>query len=78
MFQLIELAICIGCGCSDAHACTNPATGEPCSWLVVDRGLGVGVCSACDRYLEQWRAGRRHLSTLATVKRHKITRDSVL
>jgi len=78
MFQLIELAICIGCGCDDFHACTNPATGKPCFWLVVDRGESVGVCCGCDRYLERWNAGRRHLSTLATVKRHQITRDTVL
>jgi hypothetical protein len=76
MFELVEIAICIGCGCDDMHACTNPSSGAPCWWLVVDRGLGRGVCCGCGRYLEQWNAGRRHLSTLAVVKHHEITRET--
>jgi len=35
-------AICVGCGCSDDRACEGG-----CSWLAVDRGKGIGVCSRC-------------------------------
>lgn len=42
---------CIGCGCDDNHACDFG-----CSWLVVDRRVGLGVCSECHghwpRFLE--------------------------
>jgi len=35
---------CILCGCTDSHACVGG-----CSWVVVDRIKGVGVCSACEK-----------------------------
>lgn len=35
-------AVCIGCGCTDLRACEGG-----CSWLAVDRGKGIGVCSRC-------------------------------
>lgn len=35
-------AICVRCGCSDDRACDGG-----CSWLAVDRGKGIGVCSRC-------------------------------
>ncbi len=47
-------AVCIGCGCSDSHACVTgftldaPASGlQSCFWIKVDYERGVGVCSEC-------------------------------
>lgn len=57
----MNLATCIGCGCDDLHACEDDATGGPCSWLVVDRETGLGVCSACPGDLERWNAGDREV-----------------
>ncbi len=42
--------ICIGCGCTDNHACVNEWH-EPCHWLKVDHRAGLGVCSACPSFL---------------------------
>lgn len=39
----IAIAECLGCGCTDTHAC---AAG--CWWTEVDRGQRVGVCSECN------------------------------
>ena len=36
---------CIGCGCTDNQACVH--SGQPCHWLMVNRTLGIGVCSEC-------------------------------
>lgn len=58
----MHLAHCIGCGCHDFAACTDEATGCPCSWLVVDRKAGKGVCSACQEHLVRWHAGDRSLA----------------
>lgn len=33
---------CIHCGCTDSNACDGG-----CSWLVVDRDRGLGVCTSC-------------------------------
>lgn len=33
---------CVGCGCSEFHACPGP-----CRWIAVDGENGVGICSAC-------------------------------
>lgn len=38
-------AKCIGCGCTDDHACVE--NGQPCHWLRVNRVEGIGVCSSC-------------------------------
>jgi hypothetical protein len=35
-------ATCLGCGCTDSQAC---ALG--CSWILVDKRRGIGVCSGC-------------------------------
>ena len=64
------IAVCIGCGCDDLHACmTQPlpvalARPEPCHWLRVDRDAGLGVCSACPGSVERWDAGDRDLDDL--------------
>ena len=36
------MAQCVVCGCTDAEACP-----EGCSWIVVNRFAGKGVCSNC-------------------------------
>jgi hypothetical protein len=41
-FDPLEVASCIGCGCTDDAACQ-----EGCYWLMVDRDLSRGVCSCC-------------------------------
>lgn len=56
------LATCIGCGCDDLHACYDEAAGQPCSWLKVDYGAGLGVCSACPEHLARWQAGDRSIA----------------
>ncbi|MGH9716422.1 MAG: hypothetical protein ACRD4R_06815 [Candidatus Acidiferrales bacterium] len=33
---------CIGCGCTDSHACVGG-----CSWAAVDDEVGLGICSRC-------------------------------
>ena len=42
MSPLFDEAKCIGCGCTDNHACLGS-----CYWLVVDYKIGRGVCSNC-------------------------------
>ncbi|RQQ01060.1 hypothetical protein DF164_28385 [Burkholderia stagnalis] len=50
-------ALCIGCGCDDFHACWDDARESPCFWKRVDRGAGLGVCSACPECVSAWDAG---------------------
>lgn len=52
-----KLAVCIGCGCDDLHACMRSI--EPCHWLRVDRDAGRGVCSVCPGLVVNWDAGER-------------------
>lgn len=54
-----NVSICIGCGCDDNAACWDEEAGTPCSWLVVDRDEGLGVCSCCRSELERWERGER-------------------
>ena len=56
------IATCIGCGCDDYHACGNEDTGRPCSWLRLDRGAGLGVCSECINDIDRWDAGDREIA----------------
>jgi hypothetical protein len=85
------IAVCIGCGCDDLHACLialpleegieRSLLGLPvkstramtfadrgCSWLRLDRGAGLGVCSACPGSVERWDAGDRDLDDLSLLK----------
>jgi ferredoxin len=48
--DLTRPAACVGCGCTDDHACP-----EGCSWLAVDRRDRTGVCSNCRDHLEAWK-----------------------
>lgn len=57
-----KVAICIGCGCDDNHACKDPVDDLPCSWLAIDRSRHRGVCSCCPRRLEAFKKGSRHLT----------------
>ena len=66
-------ATCIGCGCDDWHACCSEATGQPCSWLMVDRNAGLGVCSECPDDVERWNAGDR--ATAVPVVRNESNGD---
>ena len=52
-------AFCIGCGCSDRHACVAPVTGA-CFWIKVDRELGIGVCSECPERVDLFEAWQNH------------------
>ena len=55
----VQIAICIGCGCHDARACVDHASGEVCSWLRVDYEVRRGVCSSCPDHVERWTSGVR-------------------
>ncbi len=55
----MTIASCIGCACTDRHACHDENAGGPCSWLEVDYEVGRGVCSCCADQLERWNAGDR-------------------
>ena len=50
-------AKCIGCGCTDDHACVE--NGQPCRWLRVNRVEGIGVCSSCPEALDQFASPRQ-------------------
>lgn len=49
-----RIAVCIGCGCDDNHACPFG-----CSWLRVDYDDRKGVCSECVDHCEAWDQGDR-------------------
>lgn len=53
----MSVTTCIGCGCDDMYACDGG-----CSWLRVDRGAGLGVCSECPQKVARFDAGNRALS----------------
>lgn len=57
----MNIATCIGCGCDDHHACIEPDSHQPCSWLTVDYDAGRGVCSCCNQHLARWNAGDREV-----------------
>jgi hypothetical protein len=40
-------AFCLICGCDDKHACIDSLTDKPCTWILLDREKGYGVCSEC-------------------------------
>lgn len=54
---------CIGCGCTDSRACIEPESGNPCSWLRVDRHSGLGVCSCCTEHVQSWDEGHESEET---------------
>ncbi|MBT0960313.1 hypothetical protein [Denitromonas iodatirespirans] len=54
---MLDNATSIACGYTDLCACWDDAAAEPCTWLMVDRETGLGVCSACPEALTRWQAG---------------------
>ncbi len=62
----MNIATCIGCGCTDTHACP----GVPCHWIHVDYEAGVGVCSACPDYEEAFTAGGRTMQFPTDASNH--------
>ena len=50
-FGGVDVAVCIGCGCTDVSACIGHE--GPCRWLAVDYNTGRGVCSECPEKLEE-------------------------
>ncbi|MBE7413862.1 MAG: hypothetical protein HS130_00985 [Deltaproteobacteria bacterium] len=55
----VDVATCIGCGCTDDCACFKD--GKPCYWLAVDYDRGRGVCSECHDRLNEF--GREYGDT---------------
>ncbi|WP_219729122.1 hypothetical protein [Pectobacterium odoriferum] len=49
--KIVTIATCIGCGCTDNHACVNEYH-EACHWLRVNRNTGLGVCSQCAEFID--------------------------
>lgn len=60
--NLFSVAICIGCGCDDNHACWDEQTDNPCHWLRLDREAGLGVCSVCAESVDRWDLGGREVA----------------
>jgi hypothetical protein len=58
MTTQLQVAVCIGCGCDDNHACAG-SLGDPCHWLTLDRRGRVGVCSECPDEMRRWNTGDR-------------------
>lgn len=54
-------ATCIGCGCTHERPCwlDDDVECSTCTWLKIDRALGVGVCSECADLQSGWDAGER-------------------
>jgi hypothetical protein len=57
----VKVAFCIECGCDDDSICVDPANRKPCTWLVLDREVAAGVCSACAQALLRWNTGDRRI-----------------
>lgn len=51
------VAHCIGCGCSDIHACWDQQIPGPCRWIRLNVKTGHGVCSCCRDHVERFEAG---------------------
>lgn len=58
----MRVAMCIECGCDDFHSCA-----EGCTWLRVDRNVGLGVCSSCAHRTQDWDRGDRTLGEEAAM-----------
>ncbi len=48
---------CVGCDCTDRHACIGED--GPCYWLHVAPEYGIGVCSECPDQVEAYEAALR-------------------
>ncbi len=47
------LQTCIGCGCTDASSCIDPATGRYCEWVAPN------ICSVCADIVHAMEASQR-------------------
>lgn len=65
MTDILAIAVCIGCGCDDFHACSGG-----CTWLRADFAQGLGVCSNCPQSEARFDAGERDLSEQARRQVH--------
>ncbi len=54
---------CFGCGCTDTKACVN--NNKPCHWLVLDKTLGLGVCSNCPEQVKVFEQHQKDMANLA-------------
>lgn len=70
---MFNTAQCIGCGCTDNHACIDLEAGQPCHWIRVDYDAGLGVCSVCVTLASNWDAGDRTLRTSTVEPAHQET-----
>lgn len=70
----MDIATCIGCGCTDFNACHDHESGTPCSWIVVDYAAGYGVCSCCQDQMERRNKGDRSVR-MVVAKVAKVTQE---
>lgn len=54
---------CFGCGCTDTKACSS--NGNNCHWLVIDKELGLGVCSSCPGQVKAFEQHQKEMANLA-------------
>jgi hypothetical protein len=60
--EAARVAVCIGCGCDDRHACLD-GLDVPCGWVLVDRALDIGICNG-HAITDQMRCAYRRLRKL--------------
>ena len=72
----MQIATCIGCGCTDDKACVTAPTLDfvapdlqTCFWVKVDRQLRIGVCSECVDEIGQFEERQRRLRRLVAEAR---------
>lgn len=58
------MSVCLSCGCEDRKACVD-SNGNPCSWVRVDRSLGLGACSMCPESVSRWDVGDKTIEIYA-------------
>ena len=60
---MAKSAICIACGCDDAHGCPASLVTiddvRTCFWLHFDAEKNVGLCSECGDFRNVWKQGAR-------------------
>ena len=54
---------CFGCGCTDTKACIHDK--KTCHWLMIDKELGLGVCSSCPDQVAAFEAHKLEMTKLA-------------
>lgn len=51
---------CFGCGCSDTRSCE-----KSCEWLMLEREIGLGICSNCRKYINAFNEHKKELAKFA-------------